>query len=54
MSELDSAKGRSEAEECEDWKKALFLEVLIDIRDRLEQLNTVIGNWANIEANRTK
>lgn len=31
-----------------------LIEVLIDIRDQLEQLNTVIGNWANVEANRTR
>ncbi len=33
---------------------SVLIETLIDIRDRLEQLNTVVGNWADIEANRTR
>lgn len=33
---------------------SVLIETLIDIRDQLEQLNTIVGNWANIEINRTR
>ena len=35
-------------------KDQLLLEVLIDIRDQLEQLHLVVGTWGNIEVNRTR